>query len=302
MLARIQLFMLAALLAITACWGSYFASTAPWLAAIGAVFICLSYSGLFAVELFLVKLVNKGDPAPQPMFKELLWAWWGETVVSPQVFFWRQPFRSRAIADLLPVHSLKGQRGVVLIHGFFCNRGFWTPWLKRLRTDRIPYVALTLEPVFGPIDGYAAQIEIAIEAIRRTTGLAPLVVCHSMGGLALRAWLKAFKSEDRIHHAVTIGTPHRGTWLARFSLGHNGRQMRLLSEWHAQLDTDAPAARSGLFTCWYSNADNIVFPASTATLPGADNRLVRGAAHVQMAFLPEVMNGTLSLLDGKNSA
>jgi hypothetical protein len=51
-----------------------------------------------------------------------------------------------------------------------------------------------------------------------------------------------------------------------------------------------------LFTCWYSNCDNIVFPASTATLAGADNRLVHGAAHVQLAFLPEVMDATLALL------
>jgi hypothetical protein len=97
-------------------------------------------------------------------------------------------------------------------------------------------------------------------------------------------------------HVVTIGTPHRGTWLARFSRSHNGRQMRLASDWQTQLDHEMPVDRHALFTCWYSNTDNIVFPTSTATLPGADNRLVRGAAHVQMAFLPEVMNETLKLL------
>ena len=30
------------------------------------------------------------------------------------------------------------------------------------------------------------------------------------------------------------------------------------------------------FTCWYSNSDNIVFPTSVASLPGADNRLAAG--------------------------
>jgi hypothetical protein len=55
-------------------------------------------------------------------------------------------------------------------------------------------------------------------------------------------------------------------------------------------------ARHTLFTCWYSNCDNIVFPTSTAMLPGADNRLLRGAAHVQLAFVPEVMHATLDLL------
>ena len=51
--------------------------------------------------------------------------------------------------------------------------------------------------------------------------------------------------------------------------------------------------RAALFTCWYSNCDNIVFPASTAALAGADNRFVDGLAHVQMAFDPGVMQACL---------
>jgi len=40
-------------------------------------------------------------------------------------------------------------------------------------------------------------------------------------------------------------------------------------------------------TCYYSHCDNIVFPASRATLEGADNRHLPGVAHVQMADHPE---------------
>jgi triacylglycerol esterase/lipase EstA (alpha/beta hydrolase family) len=122
-----------------------------------------------------------------------------------------------------------------------------------------------------------------------------MLVCHSMGGLAARAWLCAKSGSGRVHRVVTIGTPHQGTWLGRFSRLSNGRQMRLESEWlrclYAAHPHDVP------FTCWYSNCDNVVFPASTATLPGADNRLVRGMAHVHLAFQPEVIRGTLELLD-----
>jgi triacylglycerol esterase/lipase EstA (alpha/beta hydrolase family) len=189
---------------------------------------------------------------------------------------------------------------VVFVHGFFCNRGVWTPWLRRLQ-GRHAFVAVSLEPLFGSIDDYAPQIDEAVQRVTRATGLAPLLVCHSMGGLAARAWLRRMKAEARVHHVVTIGTPHRGTWLARFGHGTNGRQMRLLSDWHARLDEGMPAHRPALFTCWYSNCDNIVFPASTATLPGACNRLVRGAAHVQLAFVPQVMQATLALLDDRPS-
>ena len=50
------------------------------------------------------------------------------------------------------------------------------------------------------------------------------------------------------------------------------------------------------FICWYTNCDNIVFPASTATLEGADNRLVRGVAHVELAFQREVMEQSLAIV------
>jgi triacylglycerol esterase/lipase EstA (alpha/beta hydrolase family) len=150
--------------------------------------------------------------------------------------------------------------------------------------------------LFGSIDDYTPVIDAAVQQVTATTGLAPLLVCHSMGGLAARAWLRTMKSEARVHHVVTIGTPHAGTWLARFGHGINGQQMRLSSSWQAGLNHGMPADRHSLFTCWYSNSDNIVFPASTATLAGADNRLIRAKAHVQMAFAPQLVDATLTML------
>lgn len=298
MLAQLQKLITLSLLAAAFGWLLYFRSSAPVLAVAGFLSMTLGYTGFLAIEFILLRIVNQDDPAPQSTWQELLSAWIGETWTAPQVFCWRQPFRANAIPDhLAPQAEVQGQRGVVFVHGLFCNRGFWTPWLKRLQGGRHAFVAVNLEPLFGSIDHYAMQIDDAVQQITRATGRPPLLVCHSMGGLAARAWLQRMRAEARVYHVVTIGTPHRGTWLARFGRGHNSHQMRLLSDWHVKLDHDMPVDRHAQFTCWYSNCDNIVFPTSTATLPGADNRLVRGAAHVQLAFLPEVMNKTLALLD-----
>ena len=298
MLASLQRFITLSLMAAAFGWLLYFGRSAPVLAVAGFMVIALGYSAFLAIEFILLKQVNKGDPVPQPNWQELFGAWLGETVTAPQVFCWRQPFRPNAVPDqLAPPALVQGRRGVVFVHGFFCNRGLWTPWLRCLQGSGHAFVAVNLEPLFGSIDDYAPQIEDAVQRVTLATGLPPLLVCHSMGGLAARAWLKLMKAEARVHHVVTIGTPHRGTWLARFGRGLNNRQMRLLSDWHTQLDHEMPAGRHALFTCWYSNCDNIVFPASTATLPGANNRLVRGAAHVQLAFVPQVMQATLALLD-----
>jgi hypothetical protein len=192
--------------------------------------------------------------------------------------------------DLPPLPSRR--RGVVLMHGFVCNRGFWNPWL-RAAGQVMPFVAVNLEPVFGSIDAYAADHRAGRAACGGLTGRRR---CWwpQHGRLAARAWLRSTGGTDRVAHVITIGTPHRGTWLGRFSHVVNGRQMRLGGDWVTDLGQRvAPDTHAG-FTCWYSNCDNIVFPASTATLPGADNRLLYGAAHVELAFRTEVMGASLA--------
>ena len=286
------------LIAAASGWLLYFFNSAPLLALAGFLAITLGYAGFLALEFVLQSFVNQTDPVPQPSWKERFRAWLAETLIAPQVLCWRQAFRANAIADNLSAQSVvHGRRGVVFVHGFFGNRGFWTPWLKRLQGRGHAFMAINLEPMFCSIDDYGPQIEAAVQTITRATGMPPLLVCHSMGGLAARAWLKRHSAEARTQHVVTIATPHRGTWPAQYSHTCNGRQMRVDSPWLAELNHDLTANEHARFTCWYSNSDNIVFPASNATLPGADNRLVRGAAHVQMAFLPQVMDATLALLD-----
>ncbi len=110
-----------------------------------------------------------------------------------------------------------------------------------------------------------------------------------MGGLATRAWLQARQADERVHSVVTIGTPHHGTWLARFAFSINGRQMRLKGAWVSALAQRESASRYARFTCFYGHCDNIAFPPSTGTLPGADNRHLRGTAHVHMSAHDEVV-------------
>ncbi len=299
-LARLQQSIVAALaLMALAWWWMLEATSTAW--AWAGVFVCaFGYTGLLAAELILMQRVNRADPSPQASSRELLVAWARESWVVAQVFGWRQPFRANAVPDQLADPSLRGQRGVVFVHGLVCNRGFWTPWLERLQGKQHPFAAVSLEPVFGSIAGYSPLIDAAVKAITQASGgLAPLMVCHSMGGLAARAWLASHvRAGDPapVYRIVTIGSPHRGTWLARFGHTANTLDMRQDSAWLARLNADQ-LSQTALFTCWFSNCDHIVFPASTATLPGADNRMVHGVGHVQLAFVPEVIDTTLALLE-----
>jgi triacylglycerol lipase len=285
MLARLQQATTLGLLIAAVAWALAFqAAKSPSWAWVGASLIVFGYALVLALEFALMHVVNRHDAAPRASTRQVVRAWWGEVLTAPKVFCWRQPFRWRAVPDWVPEGSTGGARGVVLVHGFVCNRGFWNPWMTNLRARGVAYIAVNLEPVFGSIDDYVPTIEQAVRKMEAATGCAPVLVAHSMGGLVVRAWLNQYGADRRVHRVITIGSPHRGTWLGRFAHTRNGRQMRLDHEWHQTLAAIEPKDRSGRFTCFYGNCDNIVFPASMATLPGADNRHVAGVAHVHLAF------------------
>jgi pimeloyl-ACP methyl ester carboxylesterase len=295
MLARLQRFIAAGLLVAAVGWAvAWTVAGHPWWGGAGALAILLGYALFLAAEFAMLYVVQHAESESRPTLRQMWIAWCGEVVTAPRVFLWWQPFRSRAEPDHLPPGV--ACPGVVLVHGFFCNRGLWNPWMRELRERGVPFVAVDLEPIFGSIDHYADTVEAAVARIEASTGLPVVVVGHSMGGIAIRAWLARFNADARVRRVVTIGTPHHGTWLARFGHTANGRQMRHRGAWIVDLASREPAERYAKFTCYFGNCDNIVFPSSAAVLTGAENVHVPCTAHVHMAFSPVVFAGVLRWL------
>lgn len=283
--ARLQRALVALLVTVAAVWvASALAHGRPGLALLGVLVPMFGHGAVLGVEFVLLALLHGEDPTPRATPAELLRAWSRETWTALVVFGWRQPFRRHAVPDHLPPDAL-GRRGVVLVHGFLCNRGLWNPWLERLRAADVPCVAVTLDPVFGPIEAYAPTVDTGVQRLLDATGVPPLVVAHSMGGLAVREWLAQTRRVRDVHAVVTVGTPHHGTWLARFAFSANARQMRWHGQWLAGLaQREPPVAERPPFVCFYGHCDNIVFPPSTAVLPGAVAHHVRATGHVDMVF------------------
>jgi triacylglycerol lipase len=221
-----------------------------------------------------------------------LWLFLGEYRATMTASSWTMPFHR--FSSRSPQHP-QGLP-VLLIHGYGCNSGYWHSMSKALLKANITHHAVDLEPVIGGIDEYIPMIHHAVETLRRETGQVKVViVAHSMGGLASRAYLRDHGSKH-IAKLVTLGTPHHGTGLAHFGVGLNTRQMRwtvteqegLASEWLRALKASEDPAVYRMIVSIYSHHDNIISPQTSSLLPGARNIELNGIGHVALGFDPEV--------------
>lgn len=263
----------------------------PGLAALVLLLPGLLLVASFGLEALLMLRSRGEDPSPRPGLGQVARSLMGELAASVPRFGWHQALAWSPEDAHLEPRRHAGRVGLVLVHGYFCNHGFWWAWKRRLRERDQPFVAVTLEPAFGDISRTAPLLQAAVVRLTEATGRPVVVVAHSMGGLALRAWWAANPSTADTHlaHAITIGTPHRGTELAWLAHTVNGRQMQPDSPWLQALVEREPAGRSRRVTAFHGHCDNIVFPPARACWAGADNRHLPDVAHVAMADHPAVL-------------
>ena len=192
-----------------------------------------------------------------------------------------QPFeRLFAGAEMLQPLP-RGQLPVLLVHGYVCNRGFMLPLRRYLGEHGVSAYSHNLEPVYADIDSYADGLARRIEEICAATGADQLVIlAHSMGGLAARAYLRRHGAR-RVAKLITLGTPHHGTVTARMAAGKNGRQMVPGNAWLKQLNEETPNLP---VVSVFSHQDNIVVPQDSAALAGAKIESLSGMGHVSMPF------------------
>lgn len=204
-------------------------------------------------------------------------AWAGEVVAMLHNFLLAGP--------LFGNRSLRSEDGtripVVLVHGYLCNPAAWRPLARHLARRGHPFETVALDPPFALIDSHVAAIDAAVAAAG-SGGTRPVVLIgHSMGGLAIRAWLRA-RSDAPVAGVVTLGTPHRGTRTARLPGPPNVRQMRRGSAWLARLEADEQHRPRPPFTVILTLNDNIVYPQAGQVMPDARVVALAGIGHLAL--------------------
>ncbi len=288
MLARLLRYLVAAqaLLGAVLAWQAYHQ---PAAAVAGAVL--LPFAILLLVDTFSA-LVSR---APQEPWGAWLRSVAGEYLAGWQVFLLRQPWTWQA-PGVLPATGGTPQIPVVLVHGYLCNHRIWNEMADALRARGHAVFAVNLEPVFTSIDNYAPVVEAAVAALCAHSGSHKVaLVGHSMGGLAIRTWMRAHGTA-RVARVVTLGTPHAGTLLAKATHTPNGKQMAWRSPWlEALAASESPATRA-LLRIALTPQDNIVFPQRAQVLEGVVPQVFDGLGHVQLCLDSAVVAWTVAQL------
>jgi pimeloyl-ACP methyl ester carboxylesterase len=184
---------------------------------------------------------------------------------------------------------------VLLVPGYMCNRAVWRPWLLGTDlTQRWNVATVNLEPAFGPIETYVAAINSAIERLRAASGAARVIlVCHSMGGLVARAYLRMHGASS-VERVITLNTPHAGTMFAGLAHGDNARQMRRGSD---TLRALAAGPEPVEFITFASQHDNLIVPRDSQVLPGAETVWFERLGHLAMTSADEVLKKLIEVVE-----
>ena len=181
------------------------------------------------------------------------------------------------IRDPVPAPA---QLPIVLVHGVMVNDGVWFTMRRYLARQAIGAVyTINYGPPYGDIEHFAEQLGTKIESVCAATGAARVsLVCHSMGGLVARAYVRQ-RGPARIERIVTIGTPHHGSVFATMLLGRCLAQMRPGNPWLAELNRDETKPSPVPITSIWSRHDSLVAPQASAELACAENVAIVGVGH-----------------------
>jgi pimeloyl-ACP methyl ester carboxylesterase len=255
------------------------ASWPGWLALpLGLLLPILGTLLVLAVELLVGAIVDPRQPRTSLL--HVLRVWLGESLVSLRIFGWRQPFAAGFAEPSLARDPARP--ALLLIAGYVCNRAVWRPLLDSGRLAHCNVATVNIEPVFGSIDRYAAEIDTAIERLRASTGAVRVtLVCHSMGGIAARAYLRQH-GDGAVDKLITLASPHHGTIFGVLGHGTNARQMARGSAYLTTLAGVEAAERRRRFVCIATADDNLVVPRSSPLLPDAEHHVIDGVGHLAL--------------------
>lgn len=181
---------------------------------------------------------------------------------------------------------------VVLLHGFAMNRTNWI-WLGR-RLARRGIGPLYGTTYFSPqsVRRSAEHLARFVDEVRAREQCERVdIVAHSLGGVVARYYVERLDGARKIGRVVTIGSPHKGTVIARLgALFPSARETFHNSAFYAELGPLSP--QNGVaFTSVWSRADAIIEPPESSSIaPAGEDRVFDDLGHLSLLLSPRVLD------------
>lgn len=194
-----------------------------------------------------------------------------------------------------PSLQVAQKRPVLLLHGLFHNRAVW--FLMKQRLEQCGFTVVTVNlPPFEMVETLGRKIAETVEETLVTYDAEQVdIVGHSMGGLLARYYIEFMGGDKRVNHCIMLGTPNAGSKLAPFALTPMGRDLMPGSDFLIELNA-APLSPTINYLTIFSRHDNLVIPAESAELPGAEAIEVEWLGHNSLLFHRETIEATIDAL------
>ena len=161
-----------------------------------------------------------------------------------------------------------GYPPLIFVHGFGGNRGNFLlmSWYLRLLGRRRSYkIHFDSEQ---SIKSMTAALARFINDVRKVTGENQVeIVAHSLGGLISRLAISKYRLSPHVKTLITLGSPHHGTYSARYANTAIIKEIRPDSKLIKELEKKHwPKGVRGV-TFWSKN-DLMILPSESAAMDG----------------------------------
>ena len=147
------------------------------------------------------------------------------------------------------------------------------------------------------IEVLAGQLETFV-AQTLPSGSSFDLVGFSMGGLICRYYLQRLSGLQRVRKFVSVASPHRGSFWARFVNSPACRQMRPGSAFLKDLESDEHRLAEVGFVSFWTPWDLMILPARSSAIDAAQCRRLFCVAHPLMVLEPRCARAVVDVLEG----
>ncbi len=200
----------------------------------------------------------------------------------------------------LPRYFIKEKKEnlpILFIHGIFHNRAAFA-WLKQKLALKgyTHFKEIDLVTSVHSIPILAEQVSNVVNQLLKQYSVREVnIIGHSLGGLVARYYIQKLGGDTYVQNLITLGTPHQGTRLSRFSLLHF-KQLRPESELMQELSLLPPPKNTQV--CAISGElDVIVRGNSEAWWKGVRHLHLKRVGHAGLLYSKRVSEIILAHLE-----